>query len=299
MRFVHVSIFGSALLCAALCAAPSASRAQTVAFYDPPDVGFTKSLPKATMPTPRLANGKPDLTGYWSRHDGLVDADFGFSLFGPEVDAAVRRAAPPYPRAALERHGGDHGTGARDRPNKPLYKPEFWDKVQALDWGKASDDPYWRGVPMGVPRQGEPSKIMQSPTEVALYTWWADVTRFVPTDGRPRDPNDEEEATFGGIGLGHWEGDTLVVESTGFNDKQWLDYPGYIHSDKMKVTERLRRDGEYLIYDRTVEDPAYLQEPWVMETLIRHLNTNPSDRPFEAPFWNPHDQANGETHVRG
>jgi hypothetical protein len=299
MRSVYVGAFGGALLGAMLSALPGAPRAQTVAFYDQPAVGFVKSLPKATMPTPRLANGKPDLSGYWSRNDGLVDPDFGTSLFGPAVGAAIRRGGGDATAAQLQRHGGDHGTISRARPNKPLYKPEYWDKVQALDFGKASDDPYWHGLPMGLPRQGAPAKIMQSPTEIAIYVWWFDAIRFIPTDGRPRDPDDMEENTYAGIGLGHWEGDTLVVESVGFNDKEWLDYPGYFHSDKMKVTERLRRDGEYLFYDVTIDDPEVLQEPWVMETLVRHLNTNPSDRPHEWKPWSNGNLANGETHIRG
>jgi len=295
---VYVCVFG----CALLCALPGASRAQTVAFYDPPDVGFEKSLPKATMPTPRLSNGKPDLSGYWSRNDSLVEPDFGTSLFGPVVGAAVRAGAAGYPAftaAALQRHGGDHGTISRARPNKPLYKPQYWDKVQSLDWGKASDDPFWGGAPMGLPRLGAPSKVTQSPIEIVIYNWYFDAVRFIPTDGRPRNPDDLEESTYNGIGLGHWEGDTLVIESLGFNDKQWLDYPGYFHSDKMKVTERLRRTGEYLFYDVTIDDPEVLQEPWVMETSIRHLNTNPSERPHEALPWSNKNPANGETHVRG
>jgi hypothetical protein len=296
MRPLLLGAFGWALV----WALPTVSSAQTVAFYDTPDVGFIKSLPKATLPTPRLANGKPDLSGYWSRNDSLVDPDFGTSLFGPEVGAAIHGARLEHTsQAALQRHGGDHGTIARARPNKPLYKPEYWDKVQSLDFGKASGDPYWSGTPMGLPRQGPPTTIVQKPTEIVIHVWWWDSVRIIPTDGRARNPDDVEESTFGGIGLGHWEGDTLVVESVGFNDKQWLGYPGYFHSDKMKVTERLRRDGEYLFYDVTVDDPDVLQEPWVMESLVRHLNTNPTERPHEWLPWSNANPATGETHVRG
>jgi hypothetical protein len=278
----------------------TAASAPIVAFYDPPDVGFIKSLPKSTLPTPRLANGKPDLSGYWTRHEGLVDPDFGTTLFGPVVSAAIRGARlEKTTSAALDRHGADHGTSARCRPNKPHYKPEYWDKVQSMDMGKASGDPYWSGTIMGLPRQGPPAAIVQTPTEIALYVWWWDAVRIIPTDGRARNPDDLEENTYAGIGLGHWEGDTLVIESVGFNDKQWLAYPGYFHTDKMKVTERLHRDGEYLFYDVTIDDPDVLQEPWVMETLVRHLNTNPSDRPSEWKPWSNTNPANGETHVRG
>lgn len=295
MRSIHFAVLG----CALLCGIALTARAQTVAFYDPPAVGFIKTLPKAKMQTPRLADGKPDLSGYWTRNEGLVEPDFGSSLFGPDFAAAIKGARAGGSNAALLRHGADHGTSGRSRPNKPLYKPQYWDKVQRLDFGKASDDPYWSGTPMGLPRQGPPAKIVQTPGQIVLYVWWWDAVRFIPTDGRPRNPDDMENATFEGIGLGHWEGDTLVIESVGFNDKQWLAYPGYFHSDKMKVIERLRRDGEYLYYDVTIEDPEVLQEPWVMETIVRHLNTNPSDRPSEWKPWTNHDPATGETHVRG
>jgi hypothetical protein len=80
--------------------------------------------------------------------------------------------------------------------------------------------------------------------------------------------------------VGRWDGDTLVVETLGFNEESWLGWPGWIHSYEMKVIERFRREGNVLVYDVTVEDP-YLVQPWVMDTRRIALNTNPEARFIE------------------
>ena len=64
------------------------------------------------------------------------------------------------------------------------------------------------------------------------------------------------------MGLAHWDGDTLVIESVGFNDVSWLGWEGYFHTDKMEVTERFTRNGDLLFYNFTVNDPDVLMEPW-------------------------------------
>ena len=93
--------------------------------------------------------------------------------------------------------------------------------------------------------------------------------------GRKRDENDYQFSTYNGMGLAHWNGDTLVVESVGFNDVSWLGWEGYFHSDKMEVTERFTRVGDLLYYNFTVKDPEVLQEPWTSYTYVRRLNPNP------------------------
>ena len=73
-----------------------------------------------------------------------------------------------------------------------------------------------------------------------------------------------------------------MVESVGFNDITWLQWQGYFHTDKMKVTERLRRDGDLLFYQFTVDDPDVLAEPWTSDTYVRRLNPDPLARIDEA-----------------
>ena len=81
------------------------------------------------------------------------------------------------------------------------------------------------------------------------------------------------------MGLARWDGDTLVVESVGFNDVTWLGWEGYFHTDEMEVTERFRREGDLLFYSFTVNDPDVLMEPWTSITYVRRLNPrNPVPR---------------------
>ena len=79
--------------------------------------------------------------------------------------------------------------------------------------------------------------------------------RIIPTDGREHLPAQINDTSWHGYGIGHWEGDTLVIESVGFNDESWLGWAGYIHSWDMKVTERIRREGNVIHWEATVDDP--------------------------------------------
>jgi hypothetical protein len=236
--------------------------AQQVAPYQPPAQrvspadGFARQR-KSSVQTPRTADGHPDLTGLWNG---------GFpSPVGPY---AIRHRGTFEPDQAAMQRGSQW--------NKPLYKPEYWDKVRSLDFSTVEVDPSYRCLPTGVPRQGAPMKIIQKGNEILLNN--PESVRFVPLDGRARDPLDQEYSTWSGIPRGHWDGDALVVESVGFNDLSWLQWEGYFHTDKMKVTERLRRDGDLLFYNYTVEDPDVLIEPWNSITYVRKLNANPLAR---------------------
>ena len=78
-----------------------------------------------------------------------------------------------------------------------------------------------------------------------------------------------------GDSIGHWEGDTLVVDVIGLSDMSWLDIHGYFHSDKLHVIERLHRDGNTLTYQATAEDPTVLLKPWVRNPVTLKLNIDP------------------------
>ena len=110
--------------------------------------------------------------------------------------------------------------------NQPLYKPEFWEKVQFLDENGNKEDSNFHCMPAGVPRMGPPNKIVQTPTEVILMYNAKNAYRIIPTDGRPHDKINSEDQTFMGDSIGAWEGDTLVVDVVGFNDTSWLGWPG-------------------------------------------------------------------------
>jgi hypothetical protein len=132
----------------------------------------------------------------------------------------------------------------------------------------------------GVPRIGPPDKIVQRAGEVLFL--YDDVSgnffRIVPTDGRAH--RTDTEPTPLGDAVGHWEGDTLVVESTQFNDDTWLTDDGAFHTTDLRVVERLKRTGDALEWMATVYDPKVLTEPWELRPRVAKLTT---DELIEAP----------------
>lgn len=171
----------------------------------------------------------------------------------------------------------DNALVRRMDPNKPIYRPEFWDKVQKLDQDGNQEDPSYSCMPLGVPRMGPPMKIVQTQDElIFLYAGAQDTYRVIPMDGRPHTPLKDLDGTWRGEAIGHWEGDTMVIDTIGFNDTSWLDIGGYFHSENMRVIERLRREGDTLSWQATVEDPDVLVKPWVMNQ--RELRLNPDSK---------------------
>ena len=130
------------------------------------------------------------------------------------------------------------------------------------DW----NDPLFRCDPAGYPRTmqqifGEISRFVQTPNEVLEFFEWDHTWRDIWTDGRklPDDP----ERRYYGYSVGHWENDTFVVESNGFNDRTWLDVWGDIHSDQMRLKETFRRvDHDHLEWTIAVDDPKAYTKPW-------------------------------------
>jgi hypothetical protein len=157
----------------------------------------------------------------------------------------------------------------------PAYKPEFWDKIQELDQWTNKDDPIMTCKPIGIPRHGTPQRIIQTDHDViffyganADYGGGNNEYRDIPTDGRARTKEAENLATFYGQSLGTWQGDTLVIDSTNFDDGTWLGRGGFFHSGSMHIVEKLTRVGNELRYDMTIEDPEVFLEPWVMPTRV-------------------------------
>jgi hypothetical protein len=226
----------------------------------------------AGQQTPRLANGKPDLTGNWNFN--AMNWRYGFRRCGPtQVECT---------RAINQTMDFEFEAPSRFGPNRPLYKPEYWDKVQQLDMWTNKEDPVMTCQPLGIPRHGPPRRIVQSANDVIFfYTQYADggggagEYRIIPTDGRKHDPQKAIEATYMGYTVGHWEGDTLVLDSISFVDTTWLARGGFFHSEQMHVVERLTRQGNQIRYEVTVEDPGVLAEPWVMTPRTLTLNPRP------------------------
>jgi hypothetical protein len=255
--------------------------------------------------TPRTADGKPDLSGMWGAGGGggrPVDVDEKGNV---EEVFPSRRCGPTQVQCdGYTNQSVDGEFTGRNNPNRPIYKPEYWDKVQQLDMNTNTEDPLFICQPLGVPRVGPPARIVQTANDVIFLYMGTGASsqpadyRVIPTDGRKHDPIRSQDVFFYGHSVGRWEGDTLVIDSIAFNDLTWLERGGYFHSDKMRVVERVRREGNTLHYDVTVEDPEVLAQPWVMNTRRVQLNTNPNAFLPEGQPCRDYDRDNMVTQIR-
>jgi len=234
---------------ACLCIAPM----RTVGQESPAPAAASKGA-TSTQAIRRLADGHPDLTGFWASSSG-PDTPVG-ATFGPR-DPNLKRGAG----------------GAKERnsdPNQPPYKPELMDKVKELAKFESKYDPAFYCKPGGVPRIGPPHAIIQSSSEmpiIFLYQVIAGNTfRIISMDGRLHDPH--ADLSYYGDSIGHWDGDTLVVDTTRLNDDTWLGLDGWFHSKDMHVVERLTRQDDTIMYQATVEDPTVFTRPWIMNPRI-------------------------------
>jgi len=100
--------------------------------------------------------------------------------------------------------------------------------------------------------------------------------RIFPLDGRKHPDTAKYDMTYLGDTVGHWEGDTLVLDAVAFIDTTWMGRGGFFHSDKIHVVEKFTRQGDALLYDVTVEDPEVLAEPYVFPTRTVRRNANPN-----------------------
>jgi hypothetical protein len=128
---------------------------------------------------------------------------------------------------------------------------------------------------MGIPRQGAPRRIFQTEDDITfLYSGGGDGgggytdMRIIATDGREQDERQLIQTKYTGHSVGHWEGDTLVIESIGFTPATWLARGGFFHSEEMKVTEKFTRQGDQILYEVTVEDPEALLQPWTQRPML-------------------------------
>ena len=198
-------------------------------------------------PVPRGADGKPDFNGVWqaasSRRGTWEEANNG---------------------------GGLGGFVPGRRPEPAPYQPWAAKKVLESFNRRGIDDPVAACLPPGVPRVNTvglfPMQIVQTPQAIVMMYEYLNAFRIINMNARHPD---DLEPGFMGDSVGHWEGDTLVVDVTGFNDKTWLTSTGTFHSEALHVTERFTRtDRDTIQYEATMEDPKVLTKPWVFRTTI-------------------------------
>ena len=196
----------------------------------------------------RDASGKPDLSGIWQA--------IGVSLFGETGELRP-------------------GEGTKSTWGPPVGAPPYQESALAKVKELASDDRNdptvhckMAGVPriMGIP---VPFEIAQTPKKTYILYETNHIFRIIPSDGRAHP--EELDPGYMGDSVGRWDGDTFVVDVTGFNDKTWLPGAGHFHSDKLHVVERYTLQPDNTIfYEATMEDPKVLTKPWQYRLILRH-----------------------------
>jgi hypothetical protein len=224
-----------------------------------PDRGTVQQLQKlSAKATPKLSDGRIDFNGTWDHLGGIefvrpvkrADGSICLIACGPAPGGAPPAPFPPV------------------QTDFPKYKPEFLGKVADLKKRQVELDTNLRCQAPGVPRIGPPHKIIQNAREVVFL--YDDVNgaffRVIPIDGRAH--RKDVPASYLGDSIGRIEGDTLIVETVGFNEDTWLTDNGAFHTKDLKVTERFRRVGDTIEWRATVNDPAILSEPWALKPQV-------------------------------
>ena len=219
-----------------LCATASA---QWLNYPTPGTPRTADGKPNLSAPTPRTADGKPDLSGVWS---------------GPGAGAYDRNIARDLKPSDIQ----------------PWAEALYQQRVLAM--GKDAPRANCLPDPFTYYHMVDLARFVQTPAlTVVLYQGTTNsVHRTIFTDGRdlPKDPN----PTWMGYSVGHWEGDTLVVDTAGFNDRGWLDIEGHPHTEALHITERFhRRDFGHMDLELTIADPKTFTRAFtvkIAKTLI-------------------------------
>ena len=205
---------------------------------------------------PRASNGKPDLSGVWH---GQANAN--------SRNVELQGAVSHYATNILADFKSE------DSPERPEAAKV---RLQRMQSG-VRDNPSVHCLPHGIPLNNllvEVTKVIQTPGLILIIYETDGTHRQIYTDGRklPEDPR----PAWLGYSVGHWERDTLVVETAGFNDKSWLDLSGHSHSEALRVTERYRRRlFGHMDAEMTFDDPQMYTKPFTIK--FTHLLQADSD----------------------
>jgi hypothetical protein len=229
-----------------------------------------------TAPAPKMADGKPDLSGTWNlaRAAGKGGAKGGDGKDGKGKDGAPVPPPPPPPvvaSAAAVQDGPPVGQffniGAGLKDGLPPLLPAAAKLRADRKADNAKDNPDAHCLPIGLTQlhmHPQPRKIVQTDKVIIMMYEAQAETRQIFLDGRALPPKDAEP-WWHGYSVGHWEGDTLVVETTGFRDDVWLDVEGSPLTNAGKMTERYRRvNFGTMQIDVTIEDPTAYSAPFTV-----------------------------------
>ena len=216
------------------------------------------SAQKISASVPRAGDGKPDLTGVW-QPASMIRGSWEAANTGVGVGGSGKDPSAPVALGSTERHG--EGAPYQDWAAK---------KVLESFNNRDIDDPTARCLPPGVPRLHSlglfPMQIVQTPKQIIMLYEYMNVFRVIPMNATHPD---DAEPTYLGDSVAHWEGDTLVIDVTRFNDKTWLIGGGTFHSENLRVVEKYTRvDKDRINYEATIEDPNVLTKPWVFKSTM-------------------------------
>lgn len=212
--------------------------------------------------TPRLANGRPDLSGVWMTAEPLCVIRGTAPISELLKTNPASKKCPPR-TASFSRQSINIGI---DMPGGLPYQPWLAKLVEERTANQAIDDPHIRCLPdvflrgYGLPHY---LKFVQTPDLLLMLNEYNGIYRQVFTDGRslPDAPN----PSWQGYSTAAWSGDTLVIETIGFRDDVWIDWDGSVITEAAKLTERVRRpDFGHLEIEVTVDDPKAYTKPWTV-----------------------------------
>ena len=231
---------------------------------------------------PRTADGQPDIQGYWTSDvDGWVITSIeplseefrareSAISAGFQCDLAVKTPARQLPPLIVDPPDGK----VPFQPWAAARKKEITDNYQNPQGRLEYVDPQSRCLPLGVPRMNYSSyngfQFVQTPGYVVIFAERNHHYRIIPLDKRPHVGSDIR--LWMGDSRGHWDGKTLVVEATNFNDESWFDIVGTFHSDALRVFERYTVvDADTIRYEATVDDPKVFTRPWTIAFFYRRV----------------------------
>ena len=231
--------------------------------------------------TPATIEGKPNFSGIWQANN---EANWDLQAHAARPAAVTQQGIYPYdyarvpaaPVLALGAAGAVPGSlGVVQGDGEIPYKPEALARKQenAANW--IDRDPELKCYLPGLPRamyMPHPFQITQSTNKIHVAYSFTNTARTIHLDEVDGPPDD----AWMGHSVGHWEGDTLVVNVTNFNDRSWFDRAGNYHSAMLKLTERFtKKSPDVIWYDVTIEDPEVYTRPWTIAMpLYRRAEPN-------------------------
>ncbi len=209
---------------------------------------------------PRAAGGKPDLSGVW-QGGSTIPGGWEDANSGTGVGGTGRNPDAPFVGSSNDRPAGREGAP---------YQPWAAKKVLESFNRRGVDDPTSRCLPAGIPRSVMlglfPQQFVQTPTQLVILYEYMSTFRVIPFGTRHAE---DALPSYMGDSVAHWDGDTLVVDITSFNDKTWLAGTGTFHSDALHIIERYTRVSKDRIdYEARIEDPMVLTKPWVLQSSL-------------------------------